>query len=273
MKLCLAQTTPSLVSRGIAFIGLLAVSGFALRQPVLAQDISGDLRQQVKELTDGQKQMQKELEEIKQLLLKSPARGPAAAPSLPASMDTGGILVKGDPKAPVTIIEFTDLQCPFCGRFAQRTFARIDDEYIKTGKVRYIVKDFPLESIHPNAFRAAQATHCAAEQNRAWDMHDRLFANQQKLNKEDLTADAAALGLDTAQFDACLNSDRHNPEIRREMATALASGVNGTPAFFVGLSDAKPDRMKPEKMLTGAQEFPVFQSVIDGLVAKQAKGN
>lgn len=265
------------VFRGATYVPpLIALCGLALSVPAFAQDDSTDLQNEIKALKDGQNQMQKELDEIKQLLLKNTAHAPTAAAPLPASMDARGILVKGDPKAPITIVEFTDLQCPFCGRFAQHTLAQIEDAYIKTGKVRYIVKDFPLESLHPNALRAAEATHCAAEQNRAWDMHDRLFANQQKLAKEDLTADATALGLDTGTFSACLDSDRYTAEIRKEMAMALALGVKGTPTFFLGVSDATPGQMKPARMLNGALDFAVFKSVIDDLSAKQAnqaKGN
>jgi protein-disulfide isomerase len=263
----------SAVTRGAAYIGLISVLGSFAIVPGFAQDNAADLRKEVRDLAAGQEQMKKELDEIKQLLLRGGARGGAAGVSLPTSMDAAGILVKGNPKAPITIVEFTDLQCPFCGRFAQQTLAEIDDQYIKTGKVRYVVKDFPLESIHSNALRAAQATHCAAEQDRAWEMHDRLFANQQKLTKEDLISDAAALALDTAKFSACLDSGRYIAEIHKEMATGQASGVNGTPTFFVGLSDTNPDQMKPQRMLNGAVDFAVFKSIIDGLSAKQAKAD
>ena len=235
-----------------------------------AQD-AASLQQEITQLKEGQKAIQQELQEIKQLLKQQQrVAAPAPAqPALPTTLGTTGILVKGDPKAPITIVEFTDMQCPFCRRYAENTLSKIDEEYIKTGKVRYIVEDFPLESIHPNAFRAAEATHCAGEQNRAWDMHDRLLANQQKLTKEDLAADASALGLDTAKFQACLESDRYAADIRKEVAAAQSAGVNGTPTFFLGVADGKPDRMKPQRMLSGALEFSAFKGVIDDMAAKQ----
>ena len=133
------------------------------------------------------------------------------------------------------------------------------------------MKDFPLEAIHANAFRAAEATHCAAEQNRAWDMHDRLFANQEKLTKEDWIGHAGALGLDAEKFQTCLDSDRYAAEIRKEIAAGQSSGVNGTPTFFLGVAEGKPDQMKPERMLSGALAFSAFKSVIDGMSAKQTK--
>jgi predicted DsbA family dithiol-disulfide isomerase len=100
-------------------------------------------------------------------------------------------------------------------------------------------------------------------------MHDRLFANQQKLTKEDLSAHAAALGLDTAKFQACLESDRYAADIRKEMAAGQSSGVNGTPTFLLGVAGAQPDRMKPQRMLSGALEFSAFKSALDDLTAKQ----
>jgi protein-disulfide isomerase len=246
---------------------------FLLATGAFAQD-AASLQKEIIELKEGQKAIQQELQEIKQLLKQQrvAAAAPAQAP-LPKTLDTAGILVKGDPNAPITIVEFTDMQCPFCGRYAENTLSKIDNEYIKTGKVRYIVKDFPLEAIHPNALRAAEATHCAAEQNKAWDMHDRLFANQQKLTKEDITADAAVLGLDSAKFQACLDSDRYAADIRKEIAVGQSSGVNGTPTFFLGVADAQPDQMKPQRMLSGALDFSVFKSVLDDMAKPQAKRN
>lgn len=233
-----------------------------------AQDAAA-LQKEITELREGQKAMQKELQEIKELLKNSPRAANAPAP-LPTSLDASGILVKGDAKAPVTIVEYTDMQCPFCSRHAQNTFSQIDNEYIKTGKVRYVVKDFPLESLHPNAFLAAEANHCAAEQNRAWDMHDRLFANQQKLTKDDLAGYADSMGLDSAKFKSCLDSGRYAAEVRKEMSEGQSSGVTGTPTFFLGVADAKPNQMKPERMLTGAQAFSAFQAAIDNLLPKRA---
>lgn len=231
-----------------------------------------DLQRELAELKTGQKAMQRDIEEIKQLLLKAaPRPAGAVAPSLPPSMATGGVLVKGDPNAPITIVEYTDLQCPFCGRYTRSTFSQIDNEYIKTGKVRYVIKDFPLESIHGNALRAAEATHCAADQHRAWQMHDHLIANQQKLGQDDLSGYAGTLGLDVEKFKACLDSGRYTAEIRKEMAAGQSLGVNGTPTFFLGDSGATPDQMKPRRMLAGALEFAAFKSLIDELATKQGK--
>ena len=235
--------------------------------PLVTAEDDSALQKEITELKEGQKAMQKDLQDIKELLRNLPRGGNAAR--LPSSIDTTGVLVKGDAKAPVTIVEFTDMQCPFCGRHALNTFAQIDTEYIKSGKVRYIVKDFPLESLHPYAFQAAEANHCAGEQEHAWDMHDRVFANQKKLTKEDLVGYADAIGLDSARFKACLDSGKYAPVVRKEMAEAQSAGVTGTPTFFLGTADAKTSQMKPTKTLSGAAAFSAFKAAIDDLLGSK----
>jgi protein-disulfide isomerase len=98
--------------------------------------------------------------------------------ALDAVVAIGDAPVKGNPNAKLTLIEFSDYQCPFCRRHAENTLPSLDKEYIATGKVRYVFHDFPLEAIHPQAFKAAEAAHCAGEQQKYWEMHGRLFANQ-----------------------------------------------------------------------------------------------
>jgi protein-disulfide isomerase len=260
----------TLIRRGRRLAGLLCVVVAAL--PFAQGQDDAALHKEITELKEVQKAMQRDLQEIKELLKNAP-RAAAGGPALPQStLNATGILVKGDPKAPVTIVEYTDMQCPFCSRHAQNTFSQIETEYIKSGKVRYVVKDFPLESLHSNAFIAAEANHCAAEQNRAWDMHDRLFANQQKLGKEDMAGYAETMGLDSSKFKACLDSGRYAAAVRKDMAEGQSAGVTGTPMFFLGSADATSYQMKPEKMLNGAVAFSSFQAAIDDLLAKPQRG-
>jgi protein-disulfide isomerase len=161
------------------------------------------------------------------------------------------------------------MQCPFCSRYDQTTLSQIDDEYIKSGKVRYVVKDYPLESLHANAFRAAHANHCAAEQGRAWDMYERQMANQQKLTAEDIIGYADAMGLDTRKFKDCLGSGKYVAEVRKQVAEGQSLGVKGTPTFFLGVSEPDSSQMKPQKMLTGAVAYSVFKTAIDESLAKK----
>jgi len=127
--------------------------------------------------------------------------------------------------------------------------------------------DFPLESIHKLAVKAAEVCNCAGEQGKYWEMHDRLFANQKAL--EPWTAHAEALGLDLKQFEECVGSGRQEPEVRSDMAQAEKAGVTGTPTFFLGYTDPKDTRIKTVFRLTGAQPYARIKAAIDKLLAEQ----
>ena len=145
---------------------------------------------------------------------------------------------------------------------------KLEDEYIKTGKLRYAVRDFPLESIHRNAFKAAEATHCAGAQGKYWELHYRFFANQTKLSRAELTAHAQAVGLDTAAFDQCVDSGRYAARVRSDLAEAQRAGASGTPTFFLGLTDQNSGQFKSVRVLRGAQPFESFKEAIDSLLAR-----
>ena len=150
--------------------------------------------------------------------------------------DLGDNPTKGSSDAPLTLIEFTDYQCPFCARWTSQTLPQLTEEYVKTGKVRLALLDLPLESIHKQAFKAAEASHCAEEQGKFWEMHDRLFENHQAL--EPWSAHAEAVGLDAAKFESCLASGKYADAVRRDMAQAQRAGATGTPAFVLARTDA-----------------------------------
>jgi protein-disulfide isomerase len=140
---------------------------------------------------------------------------------------------------------------------------QLDAEYIKTGKLRYAVRDFPLEAIHPHAFKAAEASHCAGEQGRYWEMHERLFAHQRALAIGDLPGHAQALGLDAAKFQACLQSGKHAARVRRDLAEGQKAGVRGTPGFFLVVQEPHDQSVKVLKVLRGALPFGHFKAAID----------
>ncbi|MCS7039028.1 MAG: DsbA family protein [Anaerolineae bacterium] len=167
----------------------------------------------------------------------------------------------GDANAPVLIVEFSDYQCPFCLRHFQQTMPKLREQYIDTGKVRYVFKDFPLDSIHPQARKAAEAANCAGKQGQYWPMHDRLFAEQNRWaeNNEAVTVFkqlATELGLDAAAFAACLDGGETAAEIEEDLQEGLLAGVQGTPAFFIN-----------GRFISGAQPFEVFQQVIEQMLA------
>jgi protein-disulfide isomerase len=155
----------------------------------------------------------------------------------------------GRASAPVTLIEFSDFQCPFCQR-VEPTLKKVRETY--GDKVRIVWKDFPLTQIHPQAFKAGEAAHCAGDQGKYWEYHDRLFANQQQLQPEDLKMHAAAVGLDATAFGACLDSSKYGERVRNGVAAGTRLGVNSTPTIYIN-----------GRMLSGAQPYETFVSVID----------
>lgn len=148
---------------------------------------------------------------------------------------------------------------------------QIDKEYIQTGKVKYVSLDFPLESIHPNAFKAAEAARCAGDQGKYWEMHDRLFADQKAIGLKDLPQHAQALGLDSAGFQKCLDGGKYAAKIREDLNEGMKAGVRGTPAFFLGLTDPANSKVKVQRMISGAQAYSAFQAALDELLSGQKK--
>lgn len=161
---------------------------------------------------------------------------------------------KGNPSAPITIVEFSDYQCPYCSK-AESTVAQILSEY--KDKVRLVYRDFPLP-FHDRAQKAAEAALCAQEQGKYWEMHDKLFANQQALEPASLKGYARDIGLDGARFDRCLDSGEKAKLVDSSRRAGDEAGVSGTPAFFVN-----------GMMLSGAQPYESFKSLIDSELAQK----
>lgn len=155
---------------------------------------------------------------------------------------------KGPQDAPITLVEYSDFECPYCVR-AQSSVAQVLATY--GDQVRHVYRDFPL-AMHDNAHLAAQAGQCAAEQDQFWAYHDVLFANVRALRPDDLRRYAVELNLDAGAFDECLQSGRHAESVDADLASGQANGVSGTPAFFIN-----------GRLLSGAQPFTAFQQIID----------
>lgn len=161
---------------------------------------------------------------------------------------------RGPSDAPVTIVEFTDYECPYCRRYYRQTYHQLLEEY--GDEIHYVVRNYPL-SIHPNARKAAEAAECAHNQDRFWDYHDHLFENADALEPSDLKSYARELGLDGGQFDECLESGAESETVDQDMSTGRRLGIRGTPTFFVNGSP-----------LVGAQPLSAFRSAI-----QRARGN
>lgn len=144
---------------------------------------------------------------------------------------------------------------------------QIERDYIATGKVKYVLRDFPLEGIHKDAFKAGEAAHCAGDQGKFWEMHARLFADQGALGPSDLVQRAQALGLDVPAFQRCLESGKYAARIRKDLVDGQRAGVSGTPTFFLGLSEPNNREVRVVRMIRGALPYASFKDAIDSLLS------
>ncbi len=189
------------------------------------------------------------------LKAKTPVVISLEPPRLAVSAAKGA--TKGLPNAPIEMIEFSDFQCPFC----QRAHATVEQVLATYGdRIRFVYRHYPVQG-HAAAKPAAEASECAKEQGKFWPFHDRLFANTSKLSDADLKAHAAAVGVDTATFNACVDSHKYRSVVEADARDGDAVGVNGTPAFYIN-----------GRMISGAQPFEVFKKLIDDELQRKAHG-
>ncbi len=183
-----------------------------------------------------------------QAVVVPPTQQGAPAPQQIVNPDLTGTYAKGPANAPVTIVEYSDFQCPFCGR-ATPTIEAVTKKY--GDKVRLIYKHFPL-SFHPNAQPAAEASECAGEQGKFWQFHDKLFANQETLSADNYKLWAKELGLDLTKFNSCVDTRKYQQKVQTQFSQGSADGVSGTPTFYIN-----------GKQIVGAQPQQAFEQIID----------
>src|SRR5213080_3671878 len=251
----------------LAFLMLLA-----LASPLGAQvphDSTRDLRTiqaDLERVTADLAAVKGQLAQVLRLLSQRSAQG-GVAPSGPVRTSVADAPSLGRADAPVTLVEFSDYQCPFCGRFFATTLPVLKKDYIDTGKLRYVLRDYPLDQLHPNARKAAEAAHCAGEQGKYWEMHDVLFQNQRALAPSQLAEYARALGVAGAAFEQCVASGRYAPQIERGLTDGAAAGVQGTPGFVIGRTTAA-DTVEGTP-IRGAQPVETFRRIIEQWLTQQ----
>jgi len=241
---------------------LPAVMILALATPARAQ-APRDTVQDLAAIRADLETVKSQLTELLRLLRQRPIQG-GAVPTGPVRASVADAPTLGRADAPVTLVEFSDYQCPFCQRFFATTLPALKKDYIDTGKLRFVYRDFPLE-MHPHAREAAVAAHCAGEQGKYWEMHDALFQYQAALAPAQIAERARALGLDSSRFDQCLTSGRHTASIERGLADGAAAGVQGTPGFVVGKT--QPGDTIQGTPIRGAQPLETFRRIIEQLLA------
>jgi protein-disulfide isomerase len=229
-------------------------------------------------LQQQNEQILNELKAIRQLLerLAGPIGGggvPAPVPTMPTAPvndnvslpSVTGIMI-GKADAPLTMIEYTDLQCPFCRQYHITAYEQIKKEWIDTGKLRYLVRDLPIESIHPQAMPGARATRCAGEQGKLWEMRHSILLNNQRLTNEAFATFAQDLKLNMGAFNKCYaDTTKFQAEITKDMTEAASVGISATPSFVIGRTSA--GAMDGVRFI-GAQPYAAFDAKLKELAAK-----
>lgn len=172
--------------------------------------------------------------------------------------------IRGDPDSRIAIVEFSDFECPFCGRYSREIYPRLAEEYIETGEVQYVFRHYPLV-IHPFAFRAAEAAECAARAGMFWEMHDLLFEAAGALTEADLLRYAGSLSLESADFETCLRTGAMAERVVSDIRDGEALGVAGTPTFF--FAEVHDDgKLSVLAKMNGMRPYSSFKSKLDELI-------
>lgn len=226
-------------------------------RPATADQIS-EIESQVKSLSVNQQRIEKKISAILDVLsgkkppLEDVFVGLSGHPSL------------GSGNARLVMVEFTDFQCPFCAEYVRTTFPRIMADYVKTGKMRYVIRNFPLEDSHPFAKRAAETGLCAQQQGKFWPLHDYFFAHQDRLGSDQTVDGLSAVGLDPASIRRCIESGMSAVSLQEDMAEGRELGIAGTPTFFLGYVDqSDPSRMRAVRSIVGGAPLREFQSAVE----------
>ena len=248
-----------------ASVCLAAVAGFPLTaadkdKDSKKKDAAADTitRQQADQILD-------ELRQIRQLMEQQVAAAAGKnGPPQPARarLHMEGAPMLGSKDAPITVVEFSDYQCPFCQRFHLQTYGQLKKDYIDTGKVRFYTRDLPIDQLHPNATRAAQAARCAGDQGQFWALRDIMSAHPEALDMTSLVADATQLHLNADTFKSCVETGKYQEAVKSDLLEAMKIGADGTPSFVVGKST--PDGVDGD-LIVGAQPYSVFQEKFKAL--------
>ncbi len=245
---------------------VLLVAGFAATFFWFQQNtraLSGDVQQLREEVVT----LRGSLDELSKTTQAIHRRLNPPAPTAWVSADDDA--AKGRDNAPVTLIEFSEFQCPFCARFSANTLPEIIRTYVETGKVKFVFRDFPL-SFHQHAAAAAEAAECAGDQGMYWEMHDILFENHENLEPAAIRSYAEKIGLFMPDFLFCLESGKNAAEVQQDLHDGRQAGVNSTPSFFIGVS--RQDGRIEGTLLKGAKPFGVFRKLIEKKLKEAGTG-
>ena len=242
---------------------------FGMRVVALSQDNLEDLKNDIEELRREQKVINDNIKNIYELLIKMPKPPSSETNVQDVEFEIGNNPIIGDDNAPLVIVEFTDYQCQFCARHAQQTYPQIAEKYINTGKIRYVIIDHPIPS-HNMAQKAAEASHCAAEQGKFWMMHDKMMDNQEKI--DEISSIASSIQLNMNKFNNCLETSKYADEVGKDHSLAMKLNIRSVPGFVIASKVTNnPLQVKGISYIRGAASFDNFQQEIDRALADISK--
>jgi protein-disulfide isomerase len=227
-------------------------------------------REEIKALNEKVAEIQKDLAEIKKML-QTGAGVPVPPNNVTVfkeqALSVASSPFKGQIDAAVTLVEFSDYECPYCARHHREVMPVLEAEYIDTGRLKFVMRENPIPRLHRNAMNASLAALCAKDQDKYWDMHDALFDNQRELGGDKLSILAAGIGLDPAEFGQCMETKKFQEQIMSDIASGARLGVRGTPAFVLGLTDPEDQgKANVTIFIKGAQPLASFRQAIDDLL-------
>lgn len=232
---------------------LLLFAAFPLFGTAQTTNGVSSLKNRVDALEKGQKEILKRLDAIQAQLSVGDKESPSSL-----ILVVGDMPWRGSASAPVTLVEYFDYECPFCARYFDETMPQIEKDYVATGKLKYVARDFPLETIHPFALLASESARCANEQGKFWPMYNELMGNSDALDRRSISLYVHDIGLDASSFDKCLDSGKYAAEIRQDESNAAKIGVQGTPTFFLGIADQHGKTISHVERFDGAVDQPKY---------------
>lgn len=235
----------------------------------LQQEITS-LKQEITQLKSDMVTIGSQVKDIHTIAMRSQKPQYKTLPTQANFTGDGKLPSLGDATAQLAIIEFSDYQCPYCKRFIDQTFTKLKSNYIDTGKVQYLTRDFPL-NFHPKAKGAAIAANCSLQQNAYWPMRDSLFKNMQQLDDALYQQTASNLSLDMTKFADCLLDETVSSKVQQDVAYGSSLGIRGTPSFVIG--QVVNGQLISPKLVVGAQSYQTFALLIDELLANPQKSD
>ncbi|MGI9895599.1 thioredoxin domain-containing protein [Vibrio natriegens] len=226
------------------------------------------LKQEISQLSESVGKIESEVKDMKELAFKPPKKEAPILPNQPNFTEDGNLPVLGSAEAKIAIIEFSDFQCPYCKRFTDNAFKQIKENFIDTGKVQYVARDFPL-NFHPQAMPAAIVATCSFKQDSYWPMRDMLYTNAKQLGDEFYQKAATDLSLDMQAFTDCLKDQSVADKVEGDLTLGKSLGVRGTPSFLIGRVE-NGELIEPQ-IVVGAQRYPAFESILNELEKEKNK--